>query len=276
MRLMNICFPGIASPERFVRRTKLVYPSMPSGLDGLRIAFATDLHVSRMYPRHAAERLIQVIASLNPDIVLWGGDYAESKEDTFALFAMAKSLHPPLGMYGAVGNNDAENFEGRTKDLQKAARDAGITLLVNKSFAIDVAGGRLIIAACDDRKHGHPSPRSLRGTQQSGDFTVFLSHSPYSVDPALEGVQRPPDLILAGHTHGGQFAAGRLTVYSLPYERKLRKDSQYFHVTGLHETGFGKMLVSNGIGTSRFPLRIGASPELHLITLAKKGSPQVS
>ena len=102
---------------------------------------------------------------------------------------------------------------------------------------------------------------------------MLLAHSPLALrklpdlraNPVSRKLPVLPDLILCGHTHGGQIALGAFTVYNLGYERA--KGANNFFVTGTRELGGALMVVSNGVGESNLPIRIGAPRQIYLITL---------
>lgn len=242
---------------------------LPDGLNGKRIVFASDIHLSWMYPKHALVRIIERIRALQPDIMIWGGDYSETRKGTLSFFELAARINAPLGSYGVVGNNDHENFKGNMSQLQLLAKGAGIQILVNHRAIRIVDGGRLIVFGSDDDMYGVPSGQMMRGDSMKHDFRLLITHEPQSLDVILRDAEKPPHLALAGHTHGGQIALGSLSPYRIKYEARLIKRSQFFRVTGTWACGDMLFVVSNGIGTSRLPLRVSAAPQLHVFTLKR-------
>lgn len=243
---------------------------LPVGLDGKTVAFLTDIHINRFWKDEALNHLIDRIGAMSPDLLLWGGDYAEGDAHARRLFTAAARLNPPLGMYGVIGNNDYESFDGKMNELIKLMKRSRIFPLINKSSARDVEGGRLIISGADEPKYGFPNSRMLRGQVKKGDFRILVCHSPQAVDIAVDGIAKKPDLVLCGHTHGGQVSCLGLTIYSFGYERRRHKDNKYFFVRGVRQIDGMRIIVSNGVGMSTLPLRIGTKSELHLIRLERK------
>lgn len=263
-----ISFSGFSKGGPVLDTQLLQFEGVPAGLIGKRIVFVSDIHMSWMYPERAVVAFLEDIQSLNPDLILWGGDYSESYKDGLRFFELAERLHPPMGMYGVIGNNDAENFEGKFLELRRVAAKAGIRILINRTSAIEVEGGRLVIAGTDEIRYGNPSGRMLNEDARKGDFRILLAHSPQSIDMVLRHAQKKPMLALCGHTHGGQWAIGNFSLYSLRYEYGQWGASRYFALSGLREIDGMQVLISNGIGTSRLPLRIGARPQIHLLQLS--------
>ena len=233
-------------------------PGAPAFMRGLRALFVTDVHALPRTTGEDMDALTAKIASVHADILLFGGDYADKPEPARRLFAHFRNLHVPLGAYAVLGNNDREAFPD-PDDLRRALWPCGIELLVNESRTIKLKGGRLVIAGLDEYRRGNPDPSGLYPEESRSDcYRILLSHYPRAVDPM-------PDLMLSGHTHGGQFNCLGVTPYTIGFERLLAFRLASRYVEGLHEYRGGRMLVGKGIGASRIPLRIGVRPEIDLI-----------
>ncbi|MBQ8088533.1 MAG: metallophosphoesterase [Clostridia bacterium] len=244
-----ICVPQNVEPA--LRHFAL--SDAPQSLRGIKLAFATDFHLrGHMRP----ERWMEQIASESPDMLLLGGDLADQRTWAERMIALLGEIHPPLGTYAVPGNNDFEAFGG-ISSLRAACERVNIRLLVNESVRVD----NFTIAGIDEYKHGIPD---ASGLFHPGDgYRILLSHFP--ILPALPHTLMP-QLVLCGHTHGGQFNLLGLTPYAIGFERFLSgKETAYHHVSGWMAEGSTRILVSKGIGMSRIPLRIGVRPEIHLI-----------
>ena len=239
----------------------------PACMRGLTIAFVTDIHTSNMFPPRAVERLLNQVAALRADLILWGGDYAETVAHERAFFAMLPRLSAPLGMYGVLGNNDKECLGSAFPNLRRLAERAGMRLLVNEQAAVPFRGGRILIGGTDEWKYGQPSARGFFSDAGERDLRVLLCHYPSAADRACRTAAQQPQLILSGHTHGGQINVFGMTVYSLRYEHRYYEKSRHFYVSGWREIDGARMLVSNGVGDSLLPIRIGAPRQIHRITL---------
>lgn len=232
----------------------------PAFMDGLRVLFVSDFHAVEGTSTADMERLIQRMAEARPDLLLLGGDCADRPVPALRLLRAMGRLKPLLGGFAVVGNNDREAFED-LKVLRRAMADSGIVLLVNEARALNIHGGRLVIAGLDEYHHGHPEPAGLVPPAGTDTFRILLSHYPIAVAPM-------PDLMLSGHTHGGQFNLLGLTPYTIGFERIFSRRASRF-IAGFHPYGGGRMLVSKGIGASRIPLRIGVRPEMDLLVFGK-------
>ena len=230
----------------------------PAFLRGLRVLFASDIHVVPRTTPGDIRALGEKIASCGADLVLLGGDYADNAEDAARLFEHLAVPRAPLGCFGVLGNNDREAW-GDPEPLRARMAAAGCTLLVNQSGKIPVRGGTLWIAGVDDAKYGEPDARGLYPDHPSGEYwRVLVAHQPRPVDPL-------PGMMRSGHTHGGQFNLLGFTPYSIGFERLSRRRIALLAVSGWREVDGMRLLVSKGIGASRIPLRVGVRPELDLL-----------
>lgn len=242
---------------------------LDGALCGLRVAFVADTHVCARTPEDALTRLVDLIAAQRPDLVLWGGDFAESPDDAARLCRRIGTLRPPLGMLAVPGNNDWEQFGAGYEGLKKLLDEAGARLLVNQSHKIPVGSDLLNIVGVDDGKYGAPDAAPLRTPPEKGEVRVLLAHNPCGLDALLKGVSPLPHLALCGHTHAGQLAPLGISPYTIAYERR-RRGSHFFRVHGIHCIEGMLLVVTGGVGASVLPLRVGAPSEIHLLTLRKK------
>lgn len=231
----------------------------PPFMRGLKAALVCDIHALPRTRDADMRALAEKISGLGADLLLLGGDYADRRADAERLFAALAAVKPRLGGYGVLGNNDAEAWNDGN-GLRALMQGAGFHLLVNESVRLDVNGGALIIAGVDEHKYGAPRARGLFPEAPAPNrYRLLLSHYPCMPD-AL------PDLMLSGHTHGGQFNCLGLTPFSIGFERLFHRNMQSLAASGLHEVRGVRLLVSKGIGASRLQVRVGVRPEIDLIT----------
>lgn len=228
---------------------RLLIGGAPGFLHGLKLLFVSDVHLRPGVSEARLQALAALLAGQKADMLLLGGDYAESPADCLRFFRALKDLHFPLGIFAVPGNNDIDSMPGLSDTLRKA----GGTLLVNQSRSLDLPSGRILLAGCDDHKYGSPCTRNIFGGDE-GAYRIFLSHYPVMPEDACH-------LMLSGHTHAGQFNLLGVTPYSIGFERSHR----LLGVHGLRRIGDMQLLVGSGIGVSRLPLRIGARPRIYLL-----------
>lgn len=228
---------------------------IPASFDGFRIAFISDIHYKSALQEPGLKKLIGQLQTLHADLLLMGGDYKEGVENIAPLFQALGEVKPKYGIIGVLGNND---YEVGYEQILREAKINNIVILENSCDTIYKESGRIIIAGVrnpfDLRKNGVSPDRMLRDS----DFVVLLSHTPdYAQDVDIS----KSDLVLAGHTHGGQ-----VTLFGLYAPKTASHYGQQFR-SGLRYTEKKiPVIITNGIGTSRKPIRMFAPSEIVLIT----------
>lgn len=230
----------------------------PAFMTGIRVAFISDIHLIRRTTDGHIHTLMNSLKNINPDILLMGGDYADRYEDAERFYDALENLSPKLGKYAVLGNNDV--YEDLPLETTRIAMEKhNIRLLVNESVNISVAGGEMCIAGVDEHLNGRPDPRGLYAEKPVADcYRILLSH--YPCRP-----QVLPDLMLSGHTHGGQFNAMGITPFTVGFERIMARHCSSMAIAGLHDMDGAALFVGKGIGASRLQWRIGVRPEIYEI-----------
>lgn len=242
-------------PNRLeVNRETFYLPGLGGGEEGVRLAFVTDLHIRR--PRRLHRRVVEEAAAFNPDLVLLGGDYFTWLTATQALANYLGRFHASGGVYAIQGNWEYKvRFTGRRLDSLLA--EQGVRLLVNEHLVIRIRGAAFILLGLDDPYTGHSDFYTTFLDLPEGLPQVLLAHSPEVFRKAQRwGVQ----LVLSGHTHGGQLVFPLIgPLWLPPGSRQTVAGRFYLDGTWLY--------VSRGVGTSVIPARFRCPPELALITL---------
>ncbi len=226
----------------------------------VRIVFVSDLHMRRGY-EEILETVFSVTQALKPEMLIFGGDISEFDDGVNLFCERAKRMNVPYGMFAVEGNNDTQRFKGDEGAFRSELEKAGIRLLSNECAVVSIPRRQKmeIGGVADIFKHT-PSAKGLFSSEE-GVYRILVSHAPHAF--LLRECETPPELMLSGHTHGGQINVLCFTCYELlGYERKFR----FTHLSGDRRIGRSRVIVSNGIGTSKFPIRFGARPEIHLIT----------
>jgi len=252
----------IGSGWLVVRQVVATLPELPSAWDGVRIAQISDLHVGPHTSRRFLGRVTDTIAAIRPDVIAITGDLVDDRAEDVAHFAAAISrLDAPLGVYLIPGNHDVyAGWADVAHRLQASLPEA--TLLVNDARILTRDGSRLAIAGTGDpagRRSSEGVAPDLDRTLErvpAGTATVALAHNP-SLWPAL--AERGVGLTLSGHTHWGQFALPGLG-WSLASPFLAR-------AMGAHVEGDALLYINPGTGYWGLPFRIGANPEITVVTL---------
>ena len=241
--------------------------NLPANLKNLRIVFVSDIHKSARYSQQRVEELIQTVNEMNPDLVLLGGDYADESDEAIEFFHSMPKIQARLGVFGVVGNHDRTEPESNLSKLMNAMNEAGVTALVNTVARIKVGQTYLYVAGVDDYDNGFPDVAGVASQVSSDDFVIFMGHNPDLLTQAFaatgsDGDNHWFDMALFGHTHGGQ-----ITFFGTPLLRTAVPNLGERYLTGWREENRASILISNGVGTSYFPVRLFAPAQIHLITL---------
>lgn len=233
-------------------------PHAPSFMRGLRVLFITDTHIVARTTDAHLNAFMRKIWDWSPDLLFLGGDYADIAIHTTRFFHALQSVKARLGSFAVVGNNDRENWPDPS-GLRALMSKAGVRLLVNESTTLDINGGELVIAGVDEYRYGAPNAGGLYPEcAMPNTYRILLSHYPCAPEIL-------PDLMLSGHTHGGQFNLLGITPYSIGFERILKRKQAPLCIAGQKNIGEMHLVVSKGIGASRIPLRIGVRPEINIL-----------
>ena len=250
-----------------VERRTLFYADLPPAFDGIRVAFVTDIHLGPFFSRERLEELIARIDAGHPDIVLLGGDYATDSDSAVAFFAAKPGFSATMGVYAVPGNHDRVMPESNLPRLLQAMREAGVTPLCNTVEVLRADGQHLHLAGIDDYVVGHPDIAGVAAACRADSFTIFLLHNPDGIPEALaardaRGFAGWADLILCGHTHGGQ-----MTIFGQRALTDINRATGERFRTGWKREGGADILISNGVGTTFLPVRFFARPQIHFLTL---------
>lgn len=231
-------------------------PEIPISFDGTRIVFLSDIHYGDLFSKYQLSNAIKQTRSYDPDIILLGGDYVKNSPKFIQpCFDSLKTVHPPLGVYGVLGNHD--HWQGA--DLtRKTMSNASINSIDNNAFWITKDNQRIRIGGVGDHCEDTQDLNVTINEVNTNDFTILVSHSP---DYAPEITSDKVDLVLSGHTHGGQITLFGLYAPKVPshYGQKFR--------TGKVILNKMQVIVSNGIGTVFLPLRFFSPPQIIIMEL---------
>lgn len=268
--LAAIAACAFIEPGRLVvRRVDVPIPGLPPALDKLKVGQISDLHRGWLTPRSHIEQAIALMVAEEPDLVVLTGDFVDHPRYAAEYPEVLSPLSPRLGNFACLGNHDYRSLDTITATL----RAAGVKVLRNQHHLLPVNGTRLCIIGIDDigvvrgpfyhAPPGDDLPAALAGSPLSDVFRLLLAHNPDFVMGtvfARETARRPIDMVLSGHTHGGQVRLPRLGALYIPSQH-----GQLFG-GGLVRAAGTRVHVSRGVGSS-LPLRLNCPPEVNVITL---------
>lgn len=252
----------VGSRRLVVRQLEATWPDLPPGLDGMRIAQISDTHVGPHTSRHHLRRVAAAVRAAEADLVAVTGDLVDDHAPDVDHYAAALgALAAPLGVYAVAGNHDV--YAGWAA-VHERLRMLPLTVLVNEAVLLERGGSRFALAGTGDPAGRRAAsavapdiPATLRAIPP-GTFTIAMAHNP-ALWPELakQGVA----LTLSGHTHHGQFA--------LPSFGWSLATPFLQYAMGMHREAASLLYIHPGTNFWGIPFRIGARPEVAVITLRR-------
>lgn len=246
-----------------VRQLTASFPDLPAAIEGLRVLQLSDLHIGPQTSRRFLDRVRSLARAAGADLIVVTGDLVDDHAADVDHYARSLGdLSAKLGVYIVPGNHDVyANWPAVRAELERLP----LTVLVNDSRLIERNGGRFAVAGTGDpagrsiaAAHAAPDIDAALRDIPRGTFTIALAHNP-SLWPAL--ADRGVHLTLSGHTHWGQLAVPALE-WSLA---GIFLD----HAMGVVTREGSLLYIHPGTGFWGIPFRIGARPEVTVITLVR-------
>lgn len=246
----NVRYPRVMYQKYTVKR---LVPEGAQPERRMRLVFFSDLHIGEAMTPDYIARAVKLIQDQQPDLILCGGDFIDHRA-VYAydprVMASLRSLHAPLGVYYVLGNHEYRD------DLEANIRwvsEVGGTLL-RDSIAFP-GDGPLTLIGRDDHVNGNRKPFEVIANEADPlrGPVVLMEHTPASIDSIGDS---PVDLILCGHTHGGQIWPGQLMVWW-----------RYGMVSGTRPVGEREVCISSGIGSAGATYRVGTRSEIRVYDL---------
>lgn len=239
-----------------IKSVKLPLTNLSSGLNNLKIAQISDLHISPTIGESYVKKVVKMTNATNPDFIFITGDMADAKtEKIIAPLNILGDLKAKYGVFNVMGNHE---YYWDALGIIKHLQQVGITTLVNESQLVNVENEKVQVAGITDPagvyiEGHHPNVKKALDTLEKPGFKILLSHRPgYYIEAEQFGV----DLQLSGHTHAGQFFPFNLLI---PLAHKYYK--------GLNQYKNLWIYVNQGTGYWGPANRFGIPAEITLITL---------
>jgi uncharacterized protein len=247
-----------------VKRLQAEFPDLPIGLDGMRVVQVSDVHVGPHTSRRFLARISNAVKGAKPHLLVFTGDQVDDFAGDVEYFAKAfGGLAAPLGVFAVAGNHDV--YAG-WREVRRGLEAMGVKVLVNDAVEIAHNTARFWLAGTGDpAAQGGPlgrvpevAPDIARALARvpAGAFTIALAHNP-ALWPQL--AERGVHLTLSGHTHYGQL--------SIPHMGWSLASLFLEHAMGSHVRGQSVLYINPGTNYWGLPLRIGAVPEVTVVTL---------
>jgi uncharacterized protein len=217
-----------------ISKYRIEVPRRSSNIDHLRIAFAADLHLQQSVSPRFIEQFVRKIASLQPDLLLYGGDMTEGdseNETTQTIECALKTIQAKYGVFGVTGNHEFYGGQGRGDFFGKA----GITLLCDTLLKID--DSFYIAGRYDQHFRQRKTVNEILGSDSLDLPVILLDHRPTELQ---EVSQTRTDVQFSGHTHNGQLFPFNLvtkSIYELSWGYKKIRNTHFFVTSGLRLWG---------------------------------------
>lgn len=241
-----------------ITRHQVFIDDLPPQLDGYRITFLTDTHVAGFVRRSFYREIVAQVNRFKPDLILLGGDFVTWNRH-IALMAetLLSDLQSGDGILSVLGNHD---YWAGAEEVKAAMTAKGVRFIINASTKIRRDGAELPVVGIDEVYRGEPDVDAAFASVKPGPV-IGLTHHPDLIDQVE---RRRLDLLLCGHTHGGQIRFPFFGAVVVPSKYESR------YASGFHRVGGVLMYVSRGIGAIP-PVRILCRPEIATFVL-RRGS----
>jgi predicted MPP superfamily phosphohydrolase len=241
---------------------RIAVPNLPAAFNGFRIVQLSDIHYGRLTPLTFIQGIVERANRLKPDLIACSGDYVyrkSSSDEIDAVWQALARLSAPQGVWSVLGNHDHwADTERAAYWLKKNGQD-----LRHKAVRIERNGQALWLAGAGDFMADHRNLDQVLAGIPDRDCRIVLAHNP---DTADSKYSRRIDLILAGHTHGGQVKIPFIGPPFVPVRNKS-------YVSGIVTTTRGfQMFISRGIGWSILPIRLNCYPEIAVLELVPQAA----
>lgn len=253
-----------------ITRHEVWFDDLPASLDGVVLCQVADVHITDFGRNERA--IAEAIRSVEADLYLLTGDQVYQRGGVGAFFRwmdeLGEAIRPCVAVYGNAEHKRDIPTLAMTREY--ARRD--IPLLNNDSGIFAVRGAEMQIVGVDDPHMGKSNFARAYRSADAGRWTLLLCHSP---DGCAERRGHRADLMLCGHTHGGQCRLPLIGALRTNTYRVRRIVSGWYRGEeltwrGKSPAGNTQLYVSRGLGMSKFPLRIHCPPELALFVLRRR------
>ncbi len=282
IRLCVLGILGVAAGRGFfnsrypeLSRLDVSLKGLPAMFDGMKVGLITDIHAGPLVPQDLIRKGVDLLLAVRPDLMLLAGDFVSGATKilwtTYGGFKQHHCdycmqelgrLRAPLGTFAVLGNHDFWSGKEVAEKIAKDLGAIGVHVLRNESVSLKRRDQSIHLVGVDDYwESSFDLERALEGLPKNF-FRILLSHNP-DVNERIDAIRERIDLVVAGHTHGGQVVLPFVGAPYLPspFGQKYR--------AGLVRDGDRQTYVSRGLGVFFAPIRLNCPPEVTVLTLRK-------
>ncbi len=264
--ISSLAFVGssytISSNEDYDLVERIVtIPRLPEAFRGFSIGLLSDIHSSVFMNKEDMDAYVMAMNALSPDIIFVTGDFVNSKtSEVYPFVESFSQLKAPHGVWGVLGNHD---YFADVETVSKEVDACGVKLLRNDAVTVAIGSSVINIVGVDDIGRGARASeyigRALSSVTNAAP-RILLCHKPYFMEDFSANAF---DLVLSGHTHGGQIVFAKINdTYITPASLWSK------YVWGLYRHNDTQLYVNRGLGSVGIPFRMNCPPELTKLTLA--------
>ena len=241
-----------------VKHVDFAVRDLAAAFDGFRVVLIADTHCGKVVEPDFVRKAVRLANEQEPDVTLLLGDYRNRSDAATAIVPFG-DLQAKHGVFAVMGNHD--HWEGIGPTRRELER-AGATVLANRGVVLERDGGRLAVGGVDDLWEGFPEAAAALDAVPADVPRLLMSHNPDYAEKMGSGVR--VDVMLSGHTHGGQVYIPLVGAPRVPssYGQKYR--------AGLAEGPWCPVYVTRGVGMIGGAIRFCCRPELTVLTLRKE------
>lgn len=243
--------------------------NIPTSFDGLKIVHFSDLHYTRIITKERVNDIVEEINLINPDIVVFTGDLVDTdktltEDDKDFLIEALSTINSTYGKYAIYGNHDIANNLENIIDIYNKSNfkilDNDYDIIYSKN------NDKIFVGGLNSVSHELEDINKVMSYYDSNDSTntynIILLHEPDYADNIVNSYDNI-NLILAGHSHGGQV---RLPIIGALYTPQ----NGHKYVKGYYDLNGTSLYVTSGIGVSRYNFRLFNKPEINFYRLNKE------
>jgi len=274
--LMLVIFLAVYVPARIIydynsvstRVTEYKKSYLPSVLENFKIVLIADVQADKYTDSARLENYISKVNEVKPDLVLIAGDVITGSPDYINLAAESLSkINSKHGVYACVGDHDnwayRSDYARSLKEVTEALDSVNVPMIDNQNLTLDIDSAQICISFITNTYVGRINEQTLDSLTThiaDCDLKIFLTHQPrsYLIEHAKE---KDFDLMLAGHTHGGQIT------FLFPFIDLSPTLIETKYVKGDFWLNDMLLVVNRGLGMSLVPLRYNSTPEVSVIVI---------